>query len=121
MKDLKMRWKREGYLDIRVFNDKNVDVIFTVGEPNSNALKSHDKTICGYIEHIPITVSAIDKTGITGTKLKWKGEAELRRIDETYPLGSIRLLEKRRDQDKILGSTIMYSTEWILTYRRDTT
>lgn len=105
----------------RVFKDKRIDVIFSLGEPDSEPMLNFDQTPYGYEEHVPITTFCIDKTGITGTKLKWKAEAELRRITETYPTGSQRALERRGDNDQRLGSTILYSTQFILNYRRDTT
>lgn len=105
----------------RVFKDKRVDLIFSIGEPNSRPLMNFDQTPYGSEEHVPITTFCIDKVGITGTKLKWKAEAELRRITETYPSGSQRSFERRSDRDQRLGSTILYSTEFLLNYRRDTT
>lgn len=109
------------YSIIRIFKDKQIDLIFTVGEPNSTPLRNYDLSPYGYEEHVPIQIFCINKSGITGTKLKWKAEAELRRITEAYPTGSERSLERRGDRDERLGSTILYSTEFMLTYRRDTT
>jgi len=106
---------------IRVFNDKAVDLVFCVGDPNSEAILDSDHYPIGYNEAVPITTFCIDKTGITGTKLKWKAEAELRRVCETYPLGSVRSLEKIGDNDQNLGSTILHSREFTLKYRRDVT
>lgn len=109
------------YPIIEVFMQKDVDLIFSIGEPNSKPLLKHDQTPRGYLEHVPITTFCINKPGITGTKLKWQAEAELRRICETYPTGSQRALERRGDNDKLLGSTMLYSTEFWLDYKRDTT
>lgn len=105
----------------RVFMDCDIDLVFNVGEPNSTPLMDCDQAAYGYEEHVPITVFCVDKPGITGTKLKWKAEAELRRICENYPTGSLRGLERRRDNDQRVGSMILYSTEYVLNYRRDTT
>lgn len=99
-----------------------VDGLILIGEPNSTPMMDPvTRGPYGYEEHIPITVATIDKTGVTGTKLKWKIEAELRRIAETQPLGSVRSFERRGDKDQRLGSTVIYMTEWVLNYRRDTT
>lgn len=106
---------------VRVFKDKGVDLVFSIGEPESEPLLGHDKYAYGYKERVPITTFCIDKTGISGTKLKWRAEAELRRITETYPLGSLRTLEKIRDNDQNLGSTILYSREFTLNYQRNKT
>lgn len=113
-----------GYPDyplLKVFKTKGVDLIFSIGEPNASPILGHNQTPYGYEEHVPIETYCIDKPGITGTKLKWKAEKELRRITETYPTGSQRVLSDRRDNDKRLGSTILYSTQFILNYRRGTT
>jgi hypothetical protein len=99
----------------------NVDLIFAIGEPNSTPMIDSDKSPYGYEEHIPIRICCIDKTGITGTKLKWKAEAELRRVTEVYFLGSLRTMETSRPEDQRLGSTILYSRDFVLNYRRDTT
>jgi len=108
---------------IRVFDpdEKDVDVVFSIEEPNSTPLMGHDQTPYGYEEHVPITICCVDKPGVTGTKIKWKAEAELRRVLETYPLGSMRILEKRSDTTQRIGGTTVYMTTWVLTYKRSTT
>lgn len=105
----------------RVFYQKNIDLVYCIGEPDTEPLDDFDHYPIGYLEHVPIFTFCIDKTGITGTKLKWKADAELRRVTETYPLGSLRSLEKTGDNDKKLGSTILYSRNFTLNYRRDKT
>ena len=55
----------------------------------------------GYEEDVPIEIYCIDKSGITGTKLMWKAERELRHVAETYPEGSRRNLIRRRDMRAI--------------------
>ncbi len=100
---------------IRVFYDKYVDVVFTVGTPNSEALPVG----VGYIEHVPIKIWTVDKLGsITGTKLRWTVEKELRRVTEEYPTGSLRTLDRVRDNEQRLGSTVLYSVEFILEHKR---
>jgi len=98
----------------RVFKDKGVDLIFCVDTPESEALPVG----VGYLENVPITIWCIDKTGITGTKLRWKAERELRRICETYPLGSLRTLTRLSDNEENLGSTTLYSVSYIMRYKR---
>ena len=105
----------------RVFKTKGVDLVYSIGEPESTPLLGHDLTPYGYVEHVPIETYCIDKDNIDGAKLKWQAEAELRRVTETYPTGSLRTLERRGDNDVHLGSTILYSARFILNYRRDTT
>jgi len=98
-----------------------VDVVITIGKPDSSPIRGHDRTPYGYEENVPIKIFAVDKTNVTGTKAVWQAEAELRRITETYPAGSQRSLERIGDRDRDLGSTILYCTEYVLAYKRDTT
>lgn len=102
------------YSLLRVFNDKNIDLIFSVGTPDTVALPLG----VGYMENVPISIWCIDKTGITGTKLRWTAEKELRRISETYPLSSLRTLERLSDNEQNLGSTILYSVTYVMRYKR---
>ena len=102
----------------RVFIDRYVDLIYAIDQPDSKPLLGHDQTPYGYEEHVPITIWTIDKIGISGVKLFWKAEAELRRITENFPFGSLRTLDRRRPNTIDLGSTKLYSAEFILNYRR---
>lgn len=107
----------------RVFTDKQVDLVYSIGESTSKGLYSQSKSLYGFVETTPINICCIDKTGITATRLKWQAEAELRRVCETYPFGSLRLMDTRRDTTQTSGSIIIYQTEFMLTYKRvsDTT
>jgi len=103
------------YPIVKVFRDpKNIDLVFSIGTPDSIALPVG----VGYLENVPITVTCIDKTGITGTKLRWKAEAELRRVVETYPTGSLRTLERLSDNEERIGATVFYSVNYTLKYKR---
>jgi hypothetical protein len=107
-------YSKPDYPLTRVFNDKSVDVVFSIGTPDSTALPVG----VGYTENVPITIWCIDKTNITGTKLRWQAETELRRIVETYPTGSLRNWQRLGDNEKNLGSTVLYSVEYVLRYKR---
>jgi len=111
------------YPIFRLFSyaEKEIDLVFAIGDPETTPLMGHDQKPYGYEEKIPICIFCVDKPGITGTKLRWKAEAELRRILENYPYGSLRQLERVRDNDQNLGSTTLYSRELILRYKRSTT
>jgi len=108
-------------LKLVFFGDKNIDIIFAVDTPVSTAKLDWDGYIIGYRETVPIYIFTVDKTGITGTELRWKAEAELRRIVETYPMGSYRSLDRVAKNDKWMGSWILHSVTYNLTYERDTT
>lgn len=105
----------------KVFLTKGVDLVFSIGDPESTPLMDYDRSAYGYSEKVPITVTAIDKTGITGEKLRWKAEAELRRVVEVNPTGSQRSLEAMRPNEVKLGSTTLYQQTYVLRYLRDTT
>ena len=107
-------WANPSYPIQKVFVTKGVDLVFSVGIPSSQALRVRSR----YEEVVPITTHSTDKTGITGTKLRWKGELELRRIVKDYSAGSFRALQKIEDNDEPLGSLILYSTMFTLNYRR---
>ena len=100
---------------IRVFKEKSVDLVFSIGTPDSVALPVG----VGYEEHVPITIWCIDKSNIFGTKLRWQAETELRRICETYPTGgSMFTWQRLDDNEKNLGSTVLYSVNYVLRYKR---
>ena len=111
------------YPMVKVFKsgDKNIDVIYATSKPETTPVYGHDKTLIHYREVVPITISTITKTNVDGTKTLWKAEAELRRVAETYPEGSLRMLTHTRDSTLKVGGDIVYSSEYLLSYVRDTT
>lgn len=98
-----------------------IDVMFLVCKPATTPLRTHDGTIYGYKENVPIEIYAIDKTGVTATKAVWTAEAELRYVAKNYPEGSQRDLSEGTDISKNLGSTLLPGRRFILSYERDTT
>ena len=104
----------------RVFKDKAVDVIFSVGTASAKSMRDFRQYPYAYEEIVPIEIFAVDKTGITGTKLRWKAEAELRRISEAYPLASVRWISRVSDNEKKLGSQTLFSVKYELGYIRPT-
>jgi hypothetical protein len=114
-------WADPPYPIKTVFVTKGVDLVYSIGKGTSAPLIGGDKYAYGYKEKVPITVQAIDKTGISGLNLMWQGERELRRVVETYPLGSLRNLETATPKTQSLGSTILYSVECVMDYQRNLT
>ena len=101
---------------------KNVDVMITVDTPESKPMLDVAKYTIGYIEHIPVTINCVDKTGITATNLRWKAETELRRIVEEHPFGSLRIWSVMKPQDvRLEGSMVIHRVTYVLMYMRDTT
>ena len=105
----------------RVFKGtKNVDIVFSIGMPNSEPLFGGSNTPYGYREEVPIEISCIKKQGIDGNKLLWNGIAELRRIIENNPKGSLRTLGRMTDTT-VGGSTIIHGVRVVLDYERGIT
>ena len=106
-------------LSLVFFGSKNVDLVYAVKTPTSRTLTSHDLYAYGYEEIVPIVIFTITKSTITGDLLRWKAEAELRRVVETYPLGSTRELTRMSESTQKLGGTTLYSVTYELKYVRD--
>lgn len=98
----------------RVFKTKGKDLLFLVDTPTVRTAGVKVR----YIESIPIKISCIDKSGITGTKLRWKAEKELRRVIKLYPLGSFHSMDRSEPSDERLGSTIIHSVTLTANIRR---
>lgn len=108
------------YPAIEVFYTMNKDIVFAIGVPESRGLYGHDMTPYGYEEDVPITIYVAPKTGVTPAKVKWSAEAELRRICETNPYGSLRRLTRVTDVSVDLGGFVLEGVKYIMNYRRDT-
>ena len=109
------------YPIIKVFKTKGVDLIFSIGTPNSTPIVSGDQVVRRYEEHVPFEWSCINKVGIAGTKLRWKATAEVRYVGVNYPTGSQRVVIDERPNDQDLGSTTLFSQKATMIYKRDTT
>lgn len=103
----------------RVFHEKLIDLVYSIGDPKSKPHYNADKSVDYYEEATPITVCCVDKTNIVGENLKWTGERELRVIFETYPFGAMRIMDDRRDTTEREGDDILYQSEVKLIYRRE--
>ena len=110
-------------LDLVFFGSKNVDGIYACDNPTSTPLldSDADHTTYGYREQVPMHILTVDKVGVTGTKLTFTLEAELRRILEDHPLGSLRGLNQTRSHDRDMGGWKLYDKEYVVDYERDTT
>ena len=107
------------YSLMRVFIDKEVDLIFILNKPESEPLFSGSPNPCGYRENVPIITACIDKIGITAEKLNWKAESELRRVVETWEIGSHCEFKRMRETTERIGKTTVTSTEYMLEYERE--
>ena len=100
------------------YGSKNIDVVYSVDTPVSTPHLDWKKEIYAYTETVPVHINTVDKTGITGTELRWRAEVELRRIVETYPLGSVRTLDRVTKSDKWMGGWLLHGVTYNLAYKR---
>jgi hypothetical protein len=105
-------------LHLEYRGSSNMNGLYVIDQPNSSPEVDSTHYTIGYVEHVPLHIMTVDSTDCTGTALAWKMEAELRYINETYPLGSLRFMGSRRKQDANLGQ-ILYDIEYSLDYKRD--
>ncbi len=109
-------------LELEFRGSSNMEGLYVVDNPNSTALRSGDQIIRNYEEHVPIHIFTVDSTGCSGDALAHKMHAELRYISETYPEGSQRNLEVRRQHPPIdLGGMKLFHVENELSYTRNVT
>ena len=107
-------------LKLLFFGTLNYDAVFTIGEPNTQVTTGHNNKAYKYAEEVPINIYAVDKTGLTATKLLWQCECELRRIAELYSnaTGTLRVLRRTKPNQQYLGGFFLYSVECVLSYMR---
>jgi len=97
-------------------------VAFTIDEPNnSTPLISHDQLAYGYEHHIPIHILCVNQPDATGTNLKSKARAELRRVIGLAETIDLRLMDREVQRDRQEAGLFLYDTEFTLLYRTDTT
>lgn len=115
-------YSRPRYPLTRVFNDKQIDVVFSLGKPDSEPIiDAGTRAPCGYDEEVPIQILSVDKSNLEGETTVWQAETELRSVAKSNPLGSVRSLTRMIEFTEDLGSTRLYGVEYILNYTRDTT
>jgi hypothetical protein len=105
-----------------LYETKKVDLVYSIGIPTTTPKVDWDGATYGYRESVPILIQCPTKQGITGNKLYWQAEAELRRIAETYPLSSYRNIERVGEPGHMeMGGWILFGGTVRFTYERDTT
>ena len=100
---------------------KNVDLIYSIETPVTEAKVASDGSIYKYCEHVPVVIQCIRKRDIDGNKLRWKAEAELRRILEENPISSYHSMDRSEPFDKDMGGWMLFGIRTVVTYERDTT
>lgn len=101
-----------------VLADEDIDVIFCIDKKVAKPRETQDHSIYAFDETVPITVYAIDKTGLTATNIIEQAEQEIRHIVTDYPLGSIRRIGSTDPTFQELGATKLWQTTVTIEYRR---
>jgi len=114
------QWEGADYPITKVFQTKDVDLIFSICRTQSTPLVGSEG-VYGYLEKLPIKIWTLNKTGITGENLGYQAETELRKIFEAHPLGSYREINSFKPQPVQLGSLTLYQTQVEFDYKRGKT
>jgi hypothetical protein len=105
----------------RVFIDKGVKLIASVGQSESQSIVDSDHYPVGYDEKVPVTLAAMDQAGVTAILMLEKGEAELRRVAETYPFGSLRRITGSKPETEWHGGFYIFKVQYVFSYKRNLT
>lgn len=100
-----------------------VKEFFASSDPATGVFAVGEATTTGrigvrYTEHLPIHIVAVDKHGLSGTKMVQHMENVLRYALEAHPTGSLWALDRRTDTTQRFGSTTLYDREFVMGYRR---
>ena len=103
--------------------DKNIDVVYSIGQPTSSPIPDHDGGTIGYNEQVPIRIQTVDKPGITGIKMLERCQAVLRQcIEEHWNQGTYRSLKVASKPGQMrVGAMIIYGIDYVLAYERGVT
>lgn len=105
-------------LKLLYYGNKNYDVIFTIGEPDNQPAQDWQHKTYRYTEQVPISISAVDKDGLTAQFVLWQAERKLRLIVETYFTGNLRTLKRTKPNQQYLGGFFEYTVDCMLSYVR---
>ena len=100
------------------FDPKNHDAVFTPLPPRTQTLSDWKHEPYAYMEACPFQLNCVDKEVITGTLLLWSMEAELRRIAETHPLGSVRKISSTTPNTEDMGNWLLHGLLTTIEYKR---
>jgi hypothetical protein len=116
-------YDKPDYPIVRVFDDKGIEVIYSIGEITASPMMGFKNYPYGYTEEIPITMYCTNTQSYKGTTMKHAAEDALRTVANFYPIGSetLRELVRRRDVTERFGTVTLYGTEFTLKYTRDIT
>jgi hypothetical protein len=98
--------------------DSGVDLLFSVAKSTMTPEEDAFFYIYKYRESVPITVYAINKSGLTATNLLDQAEEEIRRIVTTYPIGSIRKISRGETHKVEQDGLRLYSATITIEYTR---
>lgn len=103
----------------QLFLTKAVDGIFSVGKEPAEALYTYDHYPYAFIESVPITCMAVNKSGLTASNLVEQMEQEIRHVATDHPLGSVRSVETIRHlTPENIGGAQLCSSTVVIRYKR---
>lgn len=106
----------------RLFTTKDVDVVAVISRGTTEALYT-DKLLgrkpYGFNESVKIEICAVNKSGVTATRIVEMYEQEIRRVLTAYdPYANVRDLDTISPSMVDLGAGYMYSTAIEVNYKR---
>jgi len=108
-------------MKLEFYGTKNNDYTMALGDPTSTPYHGHNKKPYKYNESVPISLYAVDKTGLTARKVLHKADQELKRILENTPIAagaSLRALTRTKPSDNYAGGFFLHRWDSILSYTR---
>jgi hypothetical protein len=105
----------------QVFLTKEVDLIFSIGKKAAQALEDYLHYPYAFIETVPITLYAVNKSGLTATNLLEQAEQEIRHIATHYPVvagASIRSIDASEYKQENLGGAKLWTCTVTIKYKR---
>ena len=102
----------------REFVTNSVDAIAYVEQVDCKARTTPDKYPYAFDESASIRICAVNKTGITGTRLVEAFEQAIRKVATDHPTGSIRTIDSIQNKDEDLGGITLFSRSITIKYAR---
>lgn len=97
---------------------KDYDGVMSIDKRSGKQLTTYNHYPYAFEETVPITLSAVDKTGLTATNLLEQMEQEIRHVCTDHPLGSIRSIDGTEYKSTDIGGTRLWETTVTIRYKR---
>ncbi len=99
-----------------LFNVEDMDVVVTIGDPTVQSQRDIQDVPEHYSELHPVTVTTIDKAGVTATKMQRKMRAQIRSVVEAAAHGSNYILKIIRESSSNRRRGGILELVWETTY-----